>query len=527
MRSLREDLDDPERASKLVSKYLPPALQKVSQKNSFAQTILPAVEKAVAISVRRNPKVLTDVVFPIIGPAIRKAVSAALREMVVSLNQIVEQSFTLRGLKWRIEAARTGRSVAEVALRHALIYRVEQLFLVHQPTGLLLQHVAAPIAEAQDGDLVSAMLTAIRDFVQDSFQADGESLDTLRVGELDVWIEQRAELMLAAVIRGNAPLNYRGELQAALENLYLEHYEALKEFQGDPEPFANSEAQLETYLRSESKQGSVQLFPLIVLTLTILSILGAGAYAYYQHRVQLLSPLESLRAEPGYMLLEHQLDGRQLRVKLLKDPLARALPQVLGSQLSQVKSQLGYYQAPEFALKRVKYYAPVPKGARLEVNEAVLVASGVAPKAWVSELERGVKLAAAPFSLQTASLVLAEEKALQEAITQLQNHRVHFPVASALPQADEELQALQQWLMQVSQRAAEAQHKQLEIVIYGATDESGAAERNQSLRKKRAEYVLKQISAANFPHLQLRAQGLEDVQDHTHGRVVFLKVKEE
>ena len=47
--------------------------------------------------------------------------------------------------------------------------------------------------------MVSGMLTAIRDFVQDAFKSQSatESLDTLRVGELEVWVEQGPHAVLA------------------------------------------------------------------------------------------------------------------------------------------------------------------------------------------------------------------------------------------------------------------------------------------------------------------------------------------
>ena len=77
------------------------------------------------------------------GPAIRRAIAEALRAMVDSFNQVLQHSLSARALRWRVEAWRTGRPFAEVVLSHSLVYRVEQVFLVHRDTGLLLQHVAA------------------------------------------------------------------------------------------------------------------------------------------------------------------------------------------------------------------------------------------------------------------------------------------------------------------------------------------------------------------------------------------------
>ena len=44
----------------------------------------------------------------------------------------------MQGLKWRVESIRTGRPFAEIVLMHSLLYRVEQVFLIHRETGLVL-----------------------------------------------------------------------------------------------------------------------------------------------------------------------------------------------------------------------------------------------------------------------------------------------------------------------------------------------------------------------------------------------------
>ena len=55
-----------------------------------------------------------------------------------------------RSLKWRFEAWRTGRPFAEIVLLKTLVYRVDQVFLIHKETGLLLQHVVADEVRAKD-----------------------------------------------------------------------------------------------------------------------------------------------------------------------------------------------------------------------------------------------------------------------------------------------------------------------------------------------------------------------------------------
>ena len=159
---------------------------------------------------RKDPKPLADAIFPIMGPAIRKSIAAALSGMVQSLNQTLSYSLSAQGLKWRWEALRTGKSFSEVVLLHTLRYRVEQVFLIHRETGLLLRHLSAGASVVQDADMVSGMLTAIQDFVKDSFTVgQGDQLQTMQLVDLTVWIEQGPLAILAGAIRGTAPQELR------------------------------------------------------------------------------------------------------------------------------------------------------------------------------------------------------------------------------------------------------------------------------------------------------------------------------
>ncbi len=107
----------------------------------MTRALAPTVEEALTASVRRNPRPLADALFPIFGPAIRKAIAASLSSMLESLNQTIEHSLSWRALQWRITALRTGKPFAEIVLLNTLVYRVEQVFLIDRESGLLLQHV--------------------------------------------------------------------------------------------------------------------------------------------------------------------------------------------------------------------------------------------------------------------------------------------------------------------------------------------------------------------------------------------------
>jgi hypothetical protein len=249
--SLQEKLNNPEVLAESVSKILPQAVRmRAGRDEDLTQAMSGTVEKALRASVRKNPRPLADAIFPIIGPAIRKAIATAIAGLIQSFNQTLEHSLSISGLKWRWEAIRTGKPFAEVVLLHSLLYRVEQVFLIQRESGLLLQHVS--VTSAHSPELISSMLTAIQDFVRDSFHVEEvETLETMQVGELSVWVEQGPYAILAAVIRGNAPQDLRSTLQATLEKIHLEKGKALEGFDGDTSTFESIRPELEDCLQSQ------------------------------------------------------------------------------------------------------------------------------------------------------------------------------------------------------------------------------------------------------------------------------------
>jgi len=208
------------------------------QDDRLAVALRPVVEKALRASVQTDPKFAVDLLFPLIGPAIRRAVAEALRSMVASFGQALAMTFSWRYIKWRIEAIRTGLPFPEVVFLHTLAYRVEQLFLLHRSNGVVLRHLSAAGVATQDADMVAGMLTAIQDFVHDSFGNDGEMLESFRVGELGVWIEQGPYAVVAAVVRGIPPVDFSTLLRTQVELIERDWRPELAHFDGDTAPFA-------------------------------------------------------------------------------------------------------------------------------------------------------------------------------------------------------------------------------------------------------------------------------------------------
>jgi hypothetical protein len=392
LEELRKIIIQPEE----VGEVLPTALRKRARKNNqLAEATLPLVEENIRQSVQRDPKILAEAIFPIIGPAIRKAIAEALGAMVQSLNQTLEQSVSPKGLRWRIEAWKTGKPFGEVVMLNTLLYRVEQVFLIHKETGILLQHVSANLAETKDADMVSAMLTAIQDFVQDSFQgSENATLDALKVRELSVWIEHSPDAVLAVVIRGNAPLNLRQVLIESIEKVQFEYENELDEFQGETKTFEPSRPILQDCLRlqvGESEQPKARIVtPFNALAAILGVLILVGGFLYIRDYRRWSNYVERLKSENGIVVIESNRGFFKHGIEGLRDESAINPGAILGEygyDADDVVSHWKNYQdlSEPLILERAKRLLKPPPTANLTLENGILTVHGYAPNEWLLE----------------------------------------------------------------------------------------------------------------------------------------------
>jgi OOP family OmpA-OmpF porin len=399
--ALQQRFDDPKQFTEDVSRVLPESiLLKNAQDKQLTKALIPTVEEALQISVQKNPRILTDAIFPIIGPAIRRAITNAIQNLLQSLNETLDSSFSLQGLQWRLEAFRTGKPFAEIVLLRTLRYRVEQAFLIHRKTGLLLQHVVAEAVTSQDADMVSSMLTAIQAFVRDSFGVQPEdTLGTMQVGELTVWIEQGPEALLAGVIRGTAPETLRLIFQDALETIHFEQRSNLASFQGDSAPFEASKPTLEMCLKQvQQRPQAKKSSPLLWLLPSIL-LIGGGIWLFsaFQQEQKWTHYVEKLKMQPGLVVITAGNEQGKYRITGLRDPLAidpELLFQESNLDPASVRSRWELYQSsdPAFVLTRAQDLLQPPATVILRVENGTLYAKGSASQSWIIEARKLVHL---------------------------------------------------------------------------------------------------------------------------------------
>jgi outer membrane protein OmpA-like peptidoglycan-associated protein len=397
LRELHDRLDDKEQRAHEIASVLPEAvLLSADRSEELTRALQPAVEGSVRESIEKRPRVFIDALHPIIGSVVRRSIAESLRTLLQTLNQSLEQSFSWQGLKWRFEALRTGRSFAEVVMLRSLVYRVEQIFLIHRETSLSLLHVNAEATAAQDSDMVAGMLSAIQDFAHDSFKTGSdEVLEEFRVGELQVWIAPGAHAYLAAVIRGNPPRELRVCLEDAIESIHVLRGSALAKFEGDAAAFESLRPELEPCLRAQyqpkktsgsHRRAWIALAAAAGLIAAAL-IVGARSEKRWQDFVR------RLNSSPGIAVTQAEKNWiRPSRVAGLRDPAVAdpaALARAAGVNPDDLRFEWKDYLALDdgSVLRRFEQRFGKPAGTNLNLTMGALTISGAVPYEWFTRVE--------------------------------------------------------------------------------------------------------------------------------------------
>jgi len=482
--------------------------------DGMTRALAPIINEGLQQSVRDNPQPVVDALYPIMGPAIRRSIAESLADMMQTFNRAVEQSLSPRALKWRLDAWRTGQPYAQVVLLNTLVYRVEQIFLIHRETGLLLGHVQAEHVVAQDPDMVSGMLTAIRDFVGDSFHVSQEDgVDTIRLGQLSVQVRVGPKAVLAAVVRGDAPQSLRTRLSETLERIHHSHAVALSRFDGDMTAFANVARDLEPCLLAQARERRRKPWRAYV-AIALLAAGGAGwLIERHESAAEWTAILTQLEHEPGFVVVETEHDGTHL-VRGLRDPLARDPQSVIGAERASANNivwDLKPYLSmePQLVLARARSQLKAPDGVTLRLQGGTLRAFGVAPEAWLREARQRAPFVAGITTFDDGAVEVKDRAALNRARQELNAVTLYFePASDALSDSQfATLDAVVPSLLALRDAAAAAQMT-YSVDIVGRADAPGSSEFNLRLSQSRAEAVRRYLLAHGAPAKILHARGV-------------------
>lgn len=525
--SITERVQKPETRAVDVADVLPEAVRlSHRQGQELVATLRAPVSQCLQESIRDEPKEYADALYPVMGPAIRKAIMNALRSFAQQINETIEHSLSAKGLQWRFDAWRAGVPFGEYVVQRTMLYRVEQAYLISRENGLLVGHVHHDAARIKDSNAVSAMFTAIQDFIKESFSPDRSGrLETADMGEFTLWAVHGPHALLVCVIRGVPPRSLRADLSAILERIHFRYGDRIRDYAGDTSTLPGVEEELVECLQFEAMQARDpgkrrSSVPLIVGLLLIVAALTYFAFNSWQVRKQQQALVTALETTPGLYVSDIDRDGDSFIVHGLRDPLAEPVDAIVagaGLTSNQVVADLRPYQSldPEIVFLRARKAIDAPESVSVSQSNGNMILSGTAPQEWIDSVRQKAAVANLGLAIDLDGLAPAADLLPQSATQpesqpqpQLQLRRrlqedvakaadAQFLFASGVILREQDAGRLRDHAVTVRRLVddAEALGTRLRIEVVGRTDGTGSPAANMHLAERRADIAVQSLLA--------------------------------
>ena len=500
-------------------------------RRKLSQALVLPLTDALGRAAQEQRQSVVDALFPVIGPAIRKAIAESLRDFTEGFNRALESSFTPRGLRWRLESWRTGIPYVQVVLRHNLRFRLDHLFLIDRASGLVLARQSATDLPDLDADAIAGMLTAIGDFVRDSVGGGSEentgTLDSVSVGEHLVWVEHGPRASFAAFLRGVPPAALRLILRQRLEQVHAwlsDPLRAAPEGAPDTDPLLKETLDLQRLELATAAdavaQGSASTrrWPLLLIVAVLFALLAAWFWRDWQWQRRVDAVAQRLADWPGLHVDELRSRHGQLLLRGLIDadaPSPRAAMAELLPAGVDIQTDLRGYLSSDDAIvrRRAQRQLQPPPGVRLNVRQGVLSLQGEADAAWAVQARQQAAWVAGVARVEASGLVESNDAQAplraewEGLLQQLAQQQVKFAreveLADAAGAAALEANALR--LVELGRLL----QRPVAFTCHGHNDEPGTATINQRLRESRARWLCERLAAAGIDSASLHAGSAE------------------
>lgn len=537
-------------ARKIVGAVVIEALHdRQQQDEGLSNVFVPLVERSVEKSISQHSDQFVGYIYPIVGKLVRKSVASFLSEFLEKTNQILENSLSYKGLVWRYNARRSGVPFSQYVASQTFAFQVEQVFLIDARTGILLNSVSKHGSPYADADMVSGMLTAINDFVGDSFTRseteEEQQLESVKTDNVTLLIQRGPSLMLVAAVTGNAPARVSDHLQITNENIHRLYARQIDTFKGETDTFANTTPELQECLLEQLKKPATEKRrPWLAIALFALLLTGILFWAYNAfEQQQLVRQIKSIDSEPGIVLRSAEASGlNDVHVRVLRDPQSRDVTAWLAQQAidsDRVKVDEKPYLSlePPIVQRRIEQLVSRYPTISLQQSAQQLYLigeiSGAQRQRLLSELSAIPGLTDPTQMTAQLTVMATPDVGRPQALKAIFNwhaatidaSQIEFePGKSELTApAREKLNSLKQELDGVLSIAKQLQLN-VGLIIMGASDASGTAAFNQRLSLARAQAVRAHLISLGADPDYLNAIGLGVVQLEATNNVGARKV---
>ena len=212
LKSLEEIINQQPNLSKRVDPIIEDRLKEFVQE--IPETLGPTITETLKTEIKNSQDAVVEALYPIMGKMIKKYVQKEMQLLSEAINNKMNNTFSFEALKRKFRAKRSGVSEADLILQDHFKPTIEQIMVIEQGSGI----VASEYSKTQniDQDTVAGMLTAIKSFAEDAFQAETQSLEYIEYENYHIHLQNFSNYYIAVVISGAFTATFRNKLEDKL-----------------------------------------------------------------------------------------------------------------------------------------------------------------------------------------------------------------------------------------------------------------------------------------------------------------------
>ncbi len=211
----KEGIEDPNMFKEKVQPVVDEKIYEV--KNNFNEVFGEEMRHSIKLQIVESKEDFVEALYPLVGKLVKSYVRNEFEKLLESINGRLESAFSIRGLLNRVKSFFTGVRYEELAIRNVFGSIIEEVFIIHRESGLLIGNYSRN--NTADVDMVAGMLTAIKQFSEETFNATpDEELETIEYGSNKVVIQNFYKYYIATVISGVIDSRFKSRLNNHLIN---------------------------------------------------------------------------------------------------------------------------------------------------------------------------------------------------------------------------------------------------------------------------------------------------------------------
>lgn len=190
--------------------------QEGALKRNFSHLFGPQITESISKQIKESQDEVVEVLYPIIGRMIKKYITSEIEKLSEKVDAQMKEAFSWESWKLRIKAWFSGTPQKNMVMSKLIEPKIEEIFVIERDSGILIGSFSKK--ESLDGDMVAGMLTAIKAFVEDAFNADAQELESIDYENYKVIVKSFKSFYISVVCTGVTNMEFKDKLDTQLLN---------------------------------------------------------------------------------------------------------------------------------------------------------------------------------------------------------------------------------------------------------------------------------------------------------------------